>query len=70
MGNFFLKNIFTPFVYVPNDQRFMGIILRYVCWVPTEPPLGTPAADRPTHLPPPPSLQTPKSFRPRLGSRI
>ena len=32
MGNFFLKKIFTPFVYVQNDQRVMGIILRFVCW--------------------------------------
>ena len=54
MGKFFLKIFFTPFVYVQNDQRVMGIILRYVCWVPTDPPLGTPAADWPTHLPPPP----------------
>ena len=34
------KNFFTPVVYVPNDQRVMGIILRYVCWG--------------THRPPPP----------------
>ena len=32
MGKFFLKIFFTPFVYVHNDQRVMGIILRYVCW--------------------------------------
>ena len=31
MGKFFPK-IFTPFVYAQNDQRIMGIILRYVCW--------------------------------------
>ena len=31
MGKFFLKNFFTPFVYVQNDQRVTGIILRYVC---------------------------------------
>ena len=33
MGKFFLKIFFTPFVYVQNDQRVMGIILRwFVCW--------------------------------------
>ena len=32
MGKFFLKIFFTPFVYVQNDQRAMGIILRFVCW--------------------------------------
>ena len=32
MGNFFLKFFFAPVVYVQNDQRVMGIILRYVCW--------------------------------------
>ena len=32
MGKFFLKFFFTPFVYIENDQRVMGIILRYVCW--------------------------------------
>ena len=62
MGKYFLKNFFTPFVYVQNDQRVMGFILTYVCWVPTDPPLGTPAADRPTH-PPTPS-RPPKVFAP------
>ena len=38
MGNFFLKKIFTPHVYVPNDQHVMGIIVRYVCWGTHEPP--------------------------------
>ena len=57
-----------PVVYVPNDQRIMGIILRYVCWSTHRPPLGIPAPDQPTH--PPPPLQTPKSFRARLGSRV
>ena len=38
IGNFFLKISFTPFVYVPNDQRVMGIILRYVCWGTHGPP--------------------------------
>ena len=33
MGKFFSEIFFTPFVYVQNDQRVMGIILRYVCWV-------------------------------------
>ena len=32
MGKFFLKIFFTPFVYVSNDQRVIGIILRFVCW--------------------------------------
>ena len=32
MGKLFLKIFFTPFVYVQNDQRVMGIILRHVCW--------------------------------------
>ena len=39
---FFLKKLLPPIVYVPNDQRFMGIMLTYVCW-------GTHR-----HLPPPP----------------
>ena len=30
MGNFFLK-IFPLVVYIQNEQRVMGIILRYVC---------------------------------------
>ena len=32
MGNFFLQKFCTAFVYVQNDQRVMGIMLRYVCW--------------------------------------
>ena len=32
MGKFFLKNFFTPFLYVQNDQRVMGLILSFVCW--------------------------------------
>ena len=47
---------FTLCVYTRNTQDFV------------ENP--TLAADRPTHLPPPPPLQTPKSFRTWLGSRI
>ena len=35
--------------------------------VPTDPPLGTPAADRPTHLPPPPPPRPPKVFAPSWG---
>ena len=35
----FLKNIPPPpFVYVQNDQRVMGILLRYVCWGTHQPP--------------------------------
>ena len=34
MGEFFLKNIFTPLVY----QHVMGIILRYYVGVPNDPP--------------------------------
>ena len=37
-GQFFSKFFFTPFVYVLNDQRVMGIILRYV----PPPPPGDP----------------------------
>ena len=47
MGNF-LGIFFTPVVYIQNDQRVMGIILRYVCWGthrPPPPPPGSPAAD-------------------------
>ena len=29
---------FTPFAYVKNDQRVMGIILRYACWGTHRPP--------------------------------
>ena len=47
---------FFPVVYIQNDQRVMGIILRYVCWgYPPDPPPppapGSPAADRPTRRP-------------------
>ena len=52
MGKFFLKKNFTPVVYIQNDQRVMGIILRYVCWGTYRPPPGSPAADRPTRRPP------------------
>ena len=37
MGNFFFEKTFYPVVYSQNDQRVMGIILRYVCWG-TDPP--------------------------------
>ena len=29
MGKFFLKFFFAPFVYVQNDERVMGIMLRF-----------------------------------------
>ena len=51
MGKFFEIEIFlTPVVYIQNDQRVMGIILRYVCWGTHRPPPppGSPAADCPT----------------------
>ena len=53
----FLKKNFTPFVYIQNHPRVMGIILKYVCWgthlpPPPPPPPGTPAADCPTLQPP------------------
>ena len=57
-------------MYVQNDQRVMGIILRYVFWGTHRPPLGTPAADGPTHLPPPPPSppsRLPKVFAPSWG---
>ena len=37
-GNNFFGNFFTPLMYVQNDQRVMGIILRYVCWSTHRPP--------------------------------
>ena len=51
MGKFF-ERFFTPVVYIQSDQCIMGIILRYVCWGTHRPPLGSPAADRPTRQPP------------------
>ena len=43
MGKCFGKK-FPPVVYIQNDQRVMGIILRYVCWgthrLPPPPPPG------------------------------
>ena len=41
MGKFFLKKIF-PVVYIQNEQRVTGIILRYVCWGIPPPPPGEP----------------------------
>ena len=38
MGKFFLKKNFTSHVHIQNDQRVMGIILRYVCWGTHRPP--------------------------------
>ena len=67
MGNFFSEKKLTPFVYVQNDERAMGTILRYVRWVPTDPPLGTLAADRPTPLPPPPRPLDPQKFSHLVG---
>ena len=54
MGKFFLKKKFTPIVDFENDQRVMGIILRYACWGTHRPPPppGSLAADRPTRQPP------------------
>ena len=66
MGKFFLRIFFTPLVYIQNGQRVMGIILRYV-GVPTDPQGPRRLTGQPTK---PPPLQTPKSFRTRLGSRI
>ena len=44
MGNFFVKKIvFAPFLYVQNDQRVMGIILRCVCRMAA----GTPGQKQP-----------------------
>ena len=67
MGKFFLKPFFTPIVYVQNDQRALGIILRYICWGTPPPPPGTPAADQPTHLAP---SRLPKVFAPDWVSRV
>ena len=58
----------NPVVYVSNDQRVMGIILRYVCWgthgAPPPIPPWTPAIDRPTYLPP---LPDPQKFSHTVG---
>ena len=65
MAKIFFEKVFTPCVFVQNDQRVMGIILRYVCWgnppppyrglLPTPPPLPRPCAK------PPPPPGTPDS---------
>ena len=47
-----IEIFFTPIVYIQNDQRVMGIILRYVFWGTHRAPPGGPAADRPTRRPP------------------
>ena len=73
MGKFFLKTFFIPVVYVQNDQRVMGIIFRYgrgMVKVPTDPPLGTPAADRLSPPPLPPPSRPPKVFAPDWVSRF
>ena len=61
MDKFFLK------FFLPHLCMFSASwgSLRYVCWVPTDPPLGTPAADRPTRLPPPPP--DPQTFSHSVG---
>ena len=38
MGKFFFEKVFIPVMYIQNDQRVMGIILRYVCCPPPPPP--------------------------------
>ena len=71
------KRIFTPLVHIRNDQRVMGIILKYVYWGTHRPPLGFPVTDRPTRDPqglgqprgggsPPPPYNT-QSCRTPLG---
>ena len=42
MDKFFCQFFFAPLVYVQNDQRVMGIILRYVCWGTHGPPSRRP----------------------------
>ena len=65
-------------MFFQNDQRIMGVILRYV-GVPTDPPPppGSPAADRPTRQPPTfgstkggGSYTAPKTVAHPLGSHI
>ena len=82
MGYFFMKNIFTPLVYIPNDQRVMGIILRLYVGVPTDPlprgarrltaqpadPLGL--GQRAPPPPPSPTTTTPKMIAHPSGSHI
>ena len=63
-GQIFSENFFTPVVYVPNDQRVMGIILRYVCWGTYQPLLGSLVPDLPTHLSPPPPSDPQKFSHP------
>ena len=73
MGKTFMKCLFTPRVYVQNDQRILGIILRYGCRVTHRLPPWRPRrlTGRPTYPPPPsPPVQTPESFCTQLRSRI
>ena len=56
----FLKKVFTPFVYVHNDQRVMVIILRYVCRGIHQPP------QRPLR-PHPPSIVRGHTWEPMVG---
>ena len=74
--NFFEKN-FNLIVYIQNDQRVMGIILRYVCWgthrpTPREPGPPTPKVwvNQGGGEPPPPPLTAPKMVAYPLGSHI
>ena len=64
---FFFEKVFTSLVCVQNDQRIMGMILRYVCWDTPPPPAlsNPPQADLGAHgggegggqwAPPPPPL--------------
>ena len=71
MGKLFLKILYTPAVYVQNDQRVMGIILRYVCLgihrSPPSPTVTQRLTSRPPSPPDPPSTP-PKVFAPGWGS--
>ena len=71
ISKFFLKNNFSPVVYVQNDQRVMGIILRYLCWFTHRPPWGARRlTGRPTYppsAPPPLPSRPPKVFAPGWG---
>ena len=55
---------FTPVVCVQNDQRVMGIIMRYVCWGTPPPPRPSWGAWQLTGQPtyPPPPLPDPQKF--------
>ena len=55
MGTFFLKTFFTPLVYVQNNQRVMGIVLRFGCWSTHRPAPHTPRGDPGGSPPDPPA---------------